>query len=204
HAWHFEVGDDQMAAVLGDEFGGLQAVGRENYAIAVFLQHTAHEFADADGVIGDDHDTFVLNAIDSVGGNTALGDGGGTGREDARGACGSLNGLALARLAGDYAIQIEKKNQAAIGRDRGAGEKFYAAQIFAEALDHNFVFAKHLFDHQADLAVVRIGDHHAEVAIDGFECGQTEIGVETDDFGDHVADFGEQLAADIFNFIGAE
>src|SRR6266849_6218177 len=42
---------------------------------------------------------------------------------------------AFAGFGGHHAIQIDEKNQAAIGSDGGAGEKFLAAEIFAEILD---------------------------------------------------------------------
>ncbi len=51
-----------MASVLGDEFGGFEAVGGEFYAVAVFLKHASDEFADGDGVVGDDDDALVLDA----------------------------------------------------------------------------------------------------------------------------------------------
>src|SRR5262249_48389935 len=37
HARHFEVGDDQMTAVLGDEFGRFETVGSEHDAVAGLL-----------------------------------------------------------------------------------------------------------------------------------------------------------------------
>src|SRR5712675_1019542 len=48
HARHFEVGDDQVAAVLRDEFGSFQAVGGQLHAIAVLFEHAAYELAHAD------------------------------------------------------------------------------------------------------------------------------------------------------------
>src|SRR6267143_1386 len=47
HARHLEVGNDQMAAVLRDQFGGLEPIRRQFHAVSVFLQHPAYEFANA-------------------------------------------------------------------------------------------------------------------------------------------------------------
>ena len=62
---------------------------------------------------------------------------------------------AFVRFGGDHAIEIDQQNQAAVGRDGGAGEKFDAAEIFAEVLDDDFVFAEDFFDDQANLTIVR-------------------------------------------------
>ena len=56
----------------------------------------------------------------------------------------------------------------------------------------------------ADLTIANIGDHHAEVSVDSLERRQAEVGVQANDFGDDVANLGEQFAADIFDFVGAE
>src|SRR5581483_2838864 len=204
HARHFQVRDDEMAAVLGDEFGGFEAVGGQLDAIAILFEHASHELADGDGVVGDDDNAFVLDAIDSFGRYGTLGDGGGARREDARGGGAGLNGAALGRLVGDHAVEVDEQNQAAIGSDGGAGEEFDAAEILAEVLDHDFVFPQHFLDDEADLPIAGIGDNHAEVAVDGLERRKAEVGVETDDLGDDVADLGEELAADVLNFVGAD
>ena len=104
HARHLEVGDDQVAAVLGDEFGSFQAVGGKFHAIAILLQHAPDEFADAYGVVGDDDDALVLDAIDGVGGNRAACDGFRTGSKDACGAGAGLQSAALVGIGGDHAI----------------------------------------------------------------------------------------------------
>src|SRR5260370_26398857 len=44
HARHFEVGNDQMAAMLRHQFGGFESVRRQFHAVSVLLQHTADEF----------------------------------------------------------------------------------------------------------------------------------------------------------------
>ena len=109
------------------------------------------------------------------------------------------------RSVGSVAImrfKIEQQNQAAIGSDGGTGEKFYAAEIFAEALDNDFVFAENFFDDQANLAIVGVGDDHPEVAVDGLERRQAKIRIEANDFGDHVADLGQELATNVFDFVG--
>ena len=101
-------------------------------------------------------------------------------------------------------FRSSSKNQAAVGSDCRSGKKFYAAQVFAEILDDDFVFAEDFFHDQTDLAIAGVGHHHVEVTVDGFQRRQPEIAVEAHDFGDHVANLGEQLAADVFDFVGAQ
>ena len=64
--------------------------------------------------------------------------------------------MALVRFGGDHAVEIDQQDQAAVGRDGGAGEKFHAAEIFAEILDDDFVFAEDFFDDNADLRFRRL------------------------------------------------
>src|SRR5579883_1372933 len=204
HAGHFQVGDHQMAAVLADEFGGFQTIGGELHAVAVLFQHAADEFADADGVVSDNNDALLVDAIDGFGGDRAASDGGGAGSKDARRAGAGLDGSAFVWFRGDHAVEIDQENQAAIGSDGGAWEELHPAEIFAEVFDDDFVFAEDFFHDHADLAIAGIGDNHAEVAVDGLEGRQAEIRVKADDLGDDVAHLGEQLAADVFDFVGAQ
>ena len=190
--------------MLRDKFGGFQAVGCQDDAVAIFFQHTADEFAHADGIVGNHHNAFVMDTINGVGRNAAFGNGRRARRKNTRSTRRCLNGFAFAWLAGNHAIQIEKQNQAAVGSNRGARKKFYTTEIFTKTFDDDFVFAENFFDHQADLAIIGICDDHAEISVDGFERRQAEIGIETNDFGDHVANFCKELPADIFNFIGAQ
>src|SRR6266478_7181890 len=204
HARHLEVGDNQVAAVLRDEFGGFQAVAGQLHAITVLLEHAADKFAHADGVVGDDDDPLVLDAVDGFGGDGAASDGGRARGEDARGRWRRLQAAALAGFGGDHAIQVDQENQAAVGCDGCAGAELDAAQILAEVLDDNFVLADDFLDNQADLAIADVGHDHAKVAVDWFERWQAEIRVQADNFGDHVANLSEQLAAHVFDFVGAE
>src|SRR5467141_2420935 len=204
HARHLEVGDNQVAAVLRDEFGGFQAVGGQLHAIAVLLEHAADKLAHADGIVGDDDDALVLDAVNGFGWNGAASDGGGARSENACGRRGRLQSAAFAGFGGHHAIQVDQENQAAVGRDGCAREELDAAQILAEVLDDDFVLADDFLDDQADLAAAGVGNHHAEVAVDGFERRQAEIGVQADNFGDYVANLGKQLAAHVFDLVGAE
>src|SRR5947207_1040879 len=189
--------------MLCDEFGGFEAVASQLHAVAVLFEHATDKLANADGIVGDDDDAFVLHAVDGFARNRASGYGCGTWREDSGGAGVRLERAAFIWFRRNDAIQIDQQNQAAVGSNSCAGEKFYAAQIFTEAFDNDFVLAEDFFDDQADLAIVHISDDHAEIAVDGLKRRQTEMGVETNDFGDDVADFGEQLSADVFDFVGA-
>src|SRR5467141_747547 len=71
HARHFEVGNDQMAAVLGHQFGGFHSVGRQFHAVAVLLQHPADEFTHADGVVRHHDYALLLDAVDGLGRNVS-------------------------------------------------------------------------------------------------------------------------------------
>src|SRR3984893_6262308 len=204
HARHLEVGDDQVAAVLRDKFRGLQAVGGQLHTIAILFEHAAHELAHADGIVGHDNDALLFDAINRFGGNCAASDGCGSRSEEARRRGRCLQGTAFVWFGSHHAIQVDQENQAAVRSDRRAGEKLDAAQVLAEIFDDDFIFAENFLDDQADLSIAGIGDNHAEVAVNGFERRQTEVRVQADNFGDHVADLGEQLAADVFDFVGAE
>src|SRR5271156_692698 len=61
---------------------------------------------------------------------------------------------------------------AAVGCNRGAGEKFYAAQIFAEILDYDFVFSEDVFDDDPLRAAGDFHDDHAIVAVDWLDWRQ--------------------------------
>ena len=87
------------------------------------------------------------------------------------------------------------------GRDRRAGKEFYAAQIFAEILDDDFVFAENFFHDKANLAVARIRNYHAEISVHRFERGQAQIRVESHDFGHDVANLGKKFSANVLDFI---
>jgi hypothetical protein len=76
---------------------------------------------------------------------------------------------ALARFCGNHAIQIDQQNKAAIGRNGRAREELNAAQVFAQVLDNDFVFAKNFFNDEANLPASGICHHHAEIPVDGFE-----------------------------------
>ena len=77
---------------MRDEFRGFHAVGGEFGAIAILFEHAADEFANADGVVGDDDEALLIDAVDSFGGNCAARDGSGTRGKNARGAGVGLDG----------------------------------------------------------------------------------------------------------------
>src|SRR5713101_4333269 len=70
HARHLEIGDDKMAAVLRHQFRRLQPIGRQLHAVAILLEHSADEFAHADGVVRNDDDALLLDAVDGLGRNS--------------------------------------------------------------------------------------------------------------------------------------
>src|SRR5215469_3576517 len=155
--------------MLRDKLGGFEAVGSKFHAVAVLFEHAADEFADTNGVVGDDDDAFLIHAVDGFGGDGAASDGSGTGSKNARSAGGGLHRAALAGVSGDHAVKVDEQNEAAIGSDGGAGEEFHAAEIFAKVFDHDFVFAENFLNDDANLAIAGAGDDHAEVAVDGFK-----------------------------------
>src|SRR5712664_2207428 len=204
HAWHFEVGDDQMAAVLRHQFGGFESIRRQFYAIPVLLQHPSDEFAHADGIVRHYDYAFLLDAVDGLGRNASARNRCRARRKDSRGAGAGLYRPALARLGGHHAVQVDQQNEAAIGGNRRTGEEFYPAKVFAQVLDNDFILAENLFHDQANLAVSGICHHHSEVSIDWFERRQTQIGIQSHDLCDHVAHLCQQFSADVFDFIGAQ
>src|ERR1700734_3670597 len=94
--------------------------------------------------------------------------------------------------------------EAAIGRDRGAGEKLYAAEIIAEILDDNFIFAENFFNDDAHLFSGDFHDDHVEIAVQRFEWRQRKLDVEADDLSNYIAYAREELSADVFDFAGLE
>src|SRR5229473_2910224 len=203
HAWHFEVGDDQMAAVLRHQFGGFESIRRQFHAVPVLLQQPADEFAHADGVVRHYDYALLLDAVDGLGRNASARNRRRARRKDSRGAGAGLYRAALVRLGRHHAVQVDQQNEAAIGGNRGAGEELYPAKVFAQVLDNDFVFAENLFHDEANLAVPSICHHHPEVTIDRFERRQPQIGIQPHDLCDHVAYLGQKFSADVFDFIGA-
>ena len=112
--------------------------------------------------------------------------------------------MALGRVRSDQAVQVDQQNQAAVGSDGGAGEKFYAAQIIAEILDDDFVLAENFFDDDADVASRDFHNDHVEIAVQRLERRQGKLQIEAHDFGDHAAHAREQLSANIFDFLGLQ
>ncbi len=68
------------------------------------------------------------------------------GRKNSRCACGRDLVAPLCGFGRDETIQIDQQNQAAVGSDRGSGEELHAAQVFAEILDDDFIFAEDVLD----------------------------------------------------------
>src|SRR5437016_6309008 len=86
HARHFEIGYDQMAAVLRHQFGGLESIRRQFHPVSVLLQHSADEFAHADGIVGHHDHALLLDAVDGLGRNASARNGHRARRKDSRGA----------------------------------------------------------------------------------------------------------------------
>src|SRR5271155_3134271 len=186
HARHFEVGDDQVAADLRDDFRSFQTIGGEFHAIAGLFEHASDEFAHADGIVGDDDYPIVFDRVHGSGGNAARGYRFRAWRENAGGGRRGGERIAFCGVRGGESIQINQENQAAIGRDGSAGEKFDAAEIIAEVLDYDFVLAENFFDDDTNLFSCNFHDDHVEIAVERLERGQRKLHVEADDFGDDV------------------
>ena len=137
------------------QFRGFQSVGRQFHAVAGLFQHASDKFANADGVVRHHDQPFLYNAIDGLRGNGSreprLPNPGAKTRAALARSCASVRRSVGSRS--DQTVQIHQQDQAAVGRDGGAREQFHAAEVFAEILDDDFVFAEHLFDHHADLSI---------------------------------------------------
>src|SRR5437899_373440 len=120
HAGHFEVGDDEVAAVLGHQFRGFDPIRRQFHTVSVLLQHPTHEFAHADGFVRHNDYALLRNAVDGFGRNASAGNRRRTGGEDSCGAGAGLNLAMFAWFCRYHAVQINQQNEAAIGRDRRA------------------------------------------------------------------------------------
>ncbi len=94
------------------------------HAVAVLFQHAADELAHADGIVRDDDEAFLLDAVDSFGRYGSACHGSRTRREDARGAGAGLQRPAFRRLVRNHAIQIDQKNKAAVRGDCRTGKSF--------------------------------------------------------------------------------
>src|SRR2546430_16220575 len=96
NAGYFEVGNDEMAAVLGYQVSGFEPIGGKFHAITVLFQHSADEFAHADGVVRHDDYALLRNAVDSLGRNAAARN---RRRARSKDSCGAGAGLYLAMFA---------------------------------------------------------------------------------------------------------
>ena len=190
--------------MLRNQFRGFQAVGGKLYAVAVLLEHASDEFTHADGIVGHHDDAFRLDAIDGFGRNGASRNGRRARRENARGARVGLERPALVRRGSDHAVQVDEQNQTAVRRDGRAREQLYAAKIFAEVLNYDFVFAQDFFDHQPNLMVSGVCNDHPVESVNGCERGQPKIGIQANDFGNDVTHLGQQFSAHVFDFVGAQ
>src|SRR5208282_2677717 len=182
-------------------FSGFQAVGGELDAIAGFFEHAAHELADADGIVGDQHDLVVADRVGRFARNGARGHRRSARREDARDPC--RRRAERAALGGGrihQPVQVNQQDEAAVGSNGGAGEELDAAQVGAQALDYDFVLAQHLFHDDANLAIRHAHEHQAEIAVHGFERRQLQLAVQAHDFGDQVAHARVQLSSHFFDF----
>src|SRR5882672_4449315 len=146
HSRHFDVGHKQVATHLSDQLRSFHTVGGQLHAVPGLLQNPADEFANADRVVGDDHDSFSVKFVHRCRGNTAGDNGGGAGRKNTGRAGGGNYHIVFRRVRGGQPVHVNQEDETAIGRNGGAREKFYAAQILAQVLDHHFVLAQNLLD----------------------------------------------------------
>src|ERR1700674_3451113 len=107
HARHLEVGDDQMAAVLGHQFGGFESVRRQFHAVSVLLQHPADEFAHADRVVRYNDYALLLDAVDGFRRDVSARNRRRTRRKYSCGAGACLYWPALARFGRHHAVQVD-------------------------------------------------------------------------------------------------
>src|SRR6266403_1455406 len=204
HARHFEVRDNQVAAVLRYELSGFHSIGRQLYAVPVLFEHPAYEFAHADGVVRHDDYAFLLDTVDRFRRNRSTSNRRRPRRKNTCRAGVRLERPPLARFRSYHAVQVDQKDQTAIGSNGRSRKKFYAAEVLAQVLDHDFVFANHFFHNEADLPVACVCHHHAEIAVDWLKRRQSQIRVQANDFRYDVADLGQQLPANVLDLIGPQ
>src|SRR5882672_1446331 len=162
-----------MTTNLGDEFRGFQSVRSELHAIPSLLENSAYEFADADGIIGNNHDFFRGGFIHRGGGNTAGSDGQGSGSENASRVGGGDDHVNFRGGRAGQPVHIHQQDQTSIGGNRGSRKEFDAAQVLAKILDDHFVLAENFFNHHAHLASRGAHDHHIHVAVDRLDGRKT-------------------------------
>src|SRR6266446_2148850 len=204
HSRHFDVSHEQVAAHLGDQLRGFHPVGGQLHAVPGLLQNPADEFANADRVVSDDHDSFSAEFVHRRRGNTAGDNSGGARRENAGRAGGGNHNIVFRQVRGGQTVHVNQQDETAIGRNRGAREKFYAAQVLAQVLDHHFVLAQNLLDHNAHLPARRAHNDHGQVAVDGFDGRQTQRAIDSHHFRDDAAHLREQFSANVFDFFRAQ
>src|SRR5215469_1508776 len=71
HARHFEVGDHEMAPLLGHKFSRFQSIRRQLHPVSVLFEHARDEFPHADGVVRNHDDAFLIYAVDRIARNRA-------------------------------------------------------------------------------------------------------------------------------------
>src|SRR5437763_807694 len=203
-ARHFEVGHDQVAAGLGDDLQRLQAIGGQPYAITGFFEHPADKLAHTDRVIDQNHNFFIRHGIDRFVRDRSASHSLSAGSENPGSIGAGHQRAMLDGFSNNQAVYIDQKDQAAIGSNGRAGKHLDVAEIFTQALDHDFIFADHLFDYDANLPASHVHDHHAEEPIDRLDRFKPQDSVEPHDFGDNVANFCKLFAADLFDLVGLQ
>src|SRR6202165_3551837 len=111
HPRHFEVGNDQMAAVLRHQFGRFESIRRQFHAVPVLLEHAANEFAHADGVVRHHDYALLLDAVDGLGRNASARNRRRSRRKNSCGAGAGLNRPALAPFCRHHAVQIDRSEE---------------------------------------------------------------------------------------------
>src|SRR5260370_16486553 len=100
-----------MATVLRHEFGGFESIRSEFHTVSVLLQHSANEFAHADGVVRDHDDALLLHAVDGFGRDASARNRRRAWRKDSRRAGARLYSPMPPRFRPNHAVQLDQQNK---------------------------------------------------------------------------------------------
>ena len=182
-ARHLQIGDDQITTMLQGNLEGLEPISGQAHPISSFLQHPAHKFTDADGVVCKDHNFFLTNVLNGCRWNVSGSNCCGSRRKNSRCSRVRHQRTGFDRLASNEAAHVNEQDQAAIGSDRSSGKELDVAEIFAQVLNDDFVFANDLVNEHADRASGNADEHQMTEAVYRFTLRKSKLRIEADYFG---------------------
>src|SRR5258708_13742970 len=197
--WHLKIGDHQIAVHLCDDLQRFQAIRSKLHAIAGFLEHAANKLAHADGIVDQHNDLLLFAHVNAFRPDRTVGHSFSARGKNPRGVGAGHQWTTLNGFSGHQTVDVNQQDQAAVGRDGRSGKHFQIAQILAQTLDDDFVFADHILNDYSHQASGDIHDHQPVVVVGGLNGIEPKHGIETHDLCDYIAHLGKQLATDFFN-----